>query len=124
MTERNKQPREGKNDDNDDDYLYDDDASSPVLTNAWFGPEGTVSPLHHDRYHNLFAQVVGEKFIRLYSPLETAHLYPHQGRMLENSSQVDVEAPDLERFPLFQQATQWQECVIKAGEMLYIPPKV
>uniref|UniRef100_A0A0E0QL06 JmjC domain-containing protein n=1 Tax=Oryza rufipogon TaxID=4529 RepID=A0A0E0QL06_ORYRU len=24
--------------------------------NAWFGPEGTVTPLHHDLYHNLFAQ--------------------------------------------------------------------
>lgn len=36
------------------------DAES-VATNAWFGPAGTVSPLHNDPFHNLLAQVVGTK---------------------------------------------------------------
>jgi lysine-specific demethylase 8 len=31
-----------------------------VVTQIWFGPIGTYSPLHHDPYHNLLAQVVGK----------------------------------------------------------------
>ena len=39
----------------------DDGGAESVVTNAWFGPGGTVSPLHNDPFHNLLAQVVGSK---------------------------------------------------------------
>lgn len=41
--------------------LLDDENDASVATNAWFGPAGTVSPLHNDPFHNLLAQVVGSK---------------------------------------------------------------
>ncbi|KAI8381121.1 uncharacterized protein BYT42DRAFT_612932 [Radiomyces spectabilis] len=92
-----------------------------VIKNAWFGPKGTVSPLHQDPYHNVLAQVVGRKYLRLYAPDQTSMLYPHEG-MMSNTSQVDVEHPDLDSFPDFGKA-KFVECVLEEGELLYIPPK-
>ncbi|KAJ0083637.1 hypothetical protein Patl1_29818 [Pistacia atlantica] len=56
--------------------------------NAWFGPAGTVTPLHHDPHHNILAQVVGKKYIRLYPASLSEELYPYTETMLCNSSQV------------------------------------
>ncbi|XP_068694884.1 lysine-specific demethylase 8-like isoform X1 [Montipora foliosa] len=101
--------------------LGDGDNDDDVKINAWFGPQGTISPMHHDPYHNLLAQVVGEKYLRLYSKTETDKLYPHKSTLLNNTSQVDVEEPDLVRFPEFASAV-YQECILREGQMLYIPP--
>jgi [protein]-arginine 3-hydroxylase / protease len=60
-----------------------------VIINAWFGPQGTISPMHTDPYHNLLAQAVGKKYIRLYAPSETSKVYPfEQNGFLGNTSQV------------------------------------
>ena len=96
-----------------------DDAGADVVVNAWFGPAGTKSPTHHDPYHNLLCQVVGSKRVRLFAPDCAAALYCHEG-MMSNTSQVDVDAPDHHAFPLFAQAPS-SECVLRSGEMLYIP---
>ncbi|KAJ6307305.1 hypothetical protein OIU76_017156 [Salix suchowensis] len=58
--------------------------------NAWFGPSGTVTPLHHDPHHNILAQVVGKKYVRLYASSVSEELYPYNETMLCNSSQVTV----------------------------------
>ncbi|KAG2271191.1 hypothetical protein Bca52824_065746 [Brassica carinata] len=56
--------------------------------NAWFGPAGTVTPLHHDPHHNILAQVVGKKYVRLYPSSLQGELYPYSETMLCNSSQI------------------------------------
>ncbi|EDO44721.1 predicted protein [Nematostella vectensis] len=103
------------------DYCCLGDDDRDVMINAWFGPKGTVSPLHHDPYNNLLAQVVGEKYLRLYSKDQTDKLYPHETTLLHNTSQIDVEAPDLAQFPAFYKAS-YQECILRPGQMLFIPP--
>ena len=64
-----------------------DEDNSNIIINAWFGPAGTVSPCHHDPYNNLLAQVIGCKYIRLFSHSESMFLYPHDG-IMSNTSQV------------------------------------
>jgi hypothetical protein len=51
-----------------------------VQANIWFGPAWTISPLHHDPYHNLLCQVVGKKYVRLYSPHYSSQLCPRSSR--------------------------------------------
>ncbi|KAJ1943528.1 hypothetical protein FBU59_002882 [Linderina macrospora] len=95
--------------------------SDGVLVNAWLGPRGTVSPLHFDKYDNVFAQVVGYKYLRFYAPGETENVYPFPpGSALCNTSQVDVNEPDLQRFALFSQA-RYLECYLGPGDLLYLP---
>jgi hypothetical protein len=96
--------------------------------NAWLGPAGTVTPLHFDSYHNVLTQVAGHKRVRLYDARQTPLLYPKDagGTGVDaqgNVSAVDVEAPDLERYPDFARAV-CTETVLGPGEGLYIPAGV
>lgn len=88
---------------------------------AWLGPKGTVSPMHFDPKHNLLCQVFGYKRIILAAPTDSSKLYPYEGNLLRNTSQIDAENIDLDAFPLAKNAKFYQITLYR-GEMLYIPP--
>ena len=41
-------------------WVEEEGEESSARINCWFGPKGTVSPLHFDPDHNLLSQVVGK----------------------------------------------------------------
>jgi hypothetical protein len=96
------------------------------LLNIWLGPKGTQTPLHTDPYHNILCQVVGYKYIRLYSPAESEKMYPRgvddKGVSMENTSNVDLSNAEEIRshYPDFEQA-EYVECILGPGEALYVP---
>ena len=95
---------------------YLDPESLMQNTFLWFGPAGTVTPLHHDTVHLFHLQVVGRKRWRFISPMQTPLVYNFN----QVFSQVDLETPDLARFPLFAQAAII-EAVVEPGEALFLP---
>ncbi|XP_028991785.1 tRNA wybutosine-synthesizing protein 5 isoform X3 [Betta splendens] len=71
---------------------------------------------HYDVMDNLLAQVTGRKRVVLYSPQDALHLYLAG----DKSEVLDIDAPDLKRFPAFVKATR-HECVLEPGDLLFIP---
>ncbi|KAH8681240.1 hypothetical protein BX600DRAFT_16048 [Xylariales sp. PMI_506] len=124
-----------------DSHIDQPELDEPLL-NAWFGPPGTITPLHNDPYHNLLAQVVGRKYVRLYPPLETNRMlargkehgvemgntssldvgvlegwdHPDQGRELDASEQEKIEQMRLD----FKDVP-FVDCILMPGDTLYIP---
>jgi len=108
---------------NTPDYCYTGEDEREPDINVWIGPGGTVSPAHTDKKHNLLCQVVGTKYVAIFYPEEGDKLYPHPSPMLANTSMVDLDCPDMDKFPLLS-GLQGHHTLLREGEMLYIPPLV
>lgn len=93
-----------------------------VEIKIWFGPRGTVSPLHFDKKENFLCQIIGWKRVILISPEDSPYVYPYDGEMMSNTSQLDLsrETIDREAFPLAEQARQFN-VILGPGQMLFIP---
>jgi hypothetical protein len=105
--------------------LLDDIGTLPPLcdrsqlaarSSFWFGPAGTVTPLHHDTLMLFHTQVVGRKRWRFVSPLEWSRVY----NLRNVFSEVDLERPDPARYPIFEEATVL-EVVVEPGETMFLP---
>jgi Cupin-like domain len=84
--------------------------------NLWFGPEGTVTPLHHDNKNVLLVQVYGKKRVILIPPSYGPFVYNEVGAY----SCVDPEQIDLTRYPRFSKV-RMSTVTIEAGDALFIP---
>ena len=84
--------------------------------NFWFGPSGTVTPLHHDSTNVLLGQIWGEKRVIVY-PWQEIHLLYNE---VAAFSRFDPERPDYTEFPLAEHATR-MEVTLKPGDALFIP---
>jgi hypothetical protein len=90
-----------------------------VSAKAWLGPLGTYTNFHNDPTHNLLAQVVGVKRVRLFPPQAAAALRPAPPP-LQNTATLPRETfsnPALVAafpFPML-------ETVLHPGDMAFIP---
>ncbi|EHA54710.1 JmjC domain-containing protein 5 [Pyricularia oryzae 70-15] len=107
----------------------------PIL-NAWFGPPGTITPLHTDPYHNMLSQVVGRKYVRLYSHLQTPRMAARgveDGVEMSNTSHFDVgvmegwdeangqDEKESQKNAVDFGSIPFLDCILEPGDTLYIP---
>ena len=99
--------------------------SGPTNVYAWIGTGGTRTPLHFDSYDNLFIQIVGVKYVRLYKTSETPKLYVSSKSsygLQGNMSEVDCELEDYIRHP-DAKAAEFSEVLLFPGDCLFIPAR-
>jgi hypothetical protein len=92
-----------------------------VPPRLWLG--GAVkTQIHHDPEHNLACVIAGRRRFVLFPPEQVVNLYIGPIENPPPLSLVDLEAPDLERFPRFASALATAvECELEPGEALFIP---
>jgi Cupin-like domain/SET domain len=110
-----------------DDVSMFDLFSAPLKeTMMWVGTGGTRTPLHFDSYDNLFVQVVGYKYVRLYAPEQTPRLYVLSGddsaafSKQGNMSALDCEREDFEKYTMAADAV-FADVLLGPGDCLFIP---
>ena len=100
--------------------VYCQGASWQVMK-CWLLPPGTVSDLHFDLADNLHTVIFGSKRFTLVDPRERACVYPNSLlASIPNGCQVDIEHPDVERFPRLADVRPLV-AELDPGDTVYIP---
>lgn len=85
----------------------------------WFGPAGTITPLHFDMVNTLMVQVVGRKRIFMAPSCDAVHLLSDTNNTLAYGD-VDPAAPDYDAFPQARNV-KFIEFVLNPKEVFFIP---
>ncbi len=97
----------------------------PNDVNVWVGPSGHVEPLHYDGQDGTLSQFRGTKRVSLFPPHVQEGLYPFEmshGGLTPNFSQVYIDQPDFDKFPLMRSALPERRTLdLAEGETLYMP---
>ncbi len=95
-----------------------------AVPRLWIGNASRVST-HYDQSNNIAAVVAGRRRFALFPPDQTPNLYvgPLDTTIAgQPISMVDLEAPDLDRYPRFAQALDaMQVAELEPGDALFIP---
>jgi ribosomal protein L16 Arg81 hydroxylase len=93
-----------------------DGASAHGNTFLWFGPAGTVTPLHHDVMNVLFVQLYGRKRFTLIAPAFTPRVYNEVGV----HASADPEQPNYHTHPEFR-GVPTANVILEPGDTLFLP---
>lgn len=102
--------------------------TSEGASNIWIGTRETRTTLHRDPYNNVFVQVSGFKYVRIYLDDQTEKLYS-EAVMTTGKNQVnaftrslvkDVENPNVKKFPKFAEAIYF-DTILNPGDAMFIP---
>jgi len=96
----------------------------PTAPRAWIGNRIRVAP-HYDLMENIGIVVAGRRRFTVFPPEQLANLYPGPIELTPAGtpvSMVDLERPDLDRFPGFAEAmTAAQGAELAPGDAIYLP---
>jgi len=82
----------------------------------WFGPKGTITPLHHDLTNNMLVQIYGRKKITLIPSFQTPNMYNDKGVY----SAAQYPDYDESQYPLLKNVSA-MEVILNPGDAIFIP---
>jgi len=95
-----------------------------IAPRAWIGNRIRVAP-HYDLMENIGVVVAGRRRFTVFPPNQLPNLYPGPFELTPAGtpiSLVDLEAPDLERFPRFAEAAaRARAATLEPGDAIYLP---
>lgn len=95
-----------------------------VQPRAWIGNRIRVAT-HYDLMENVGVVVAGQRRFTLFPPEQLPNLYPGPFEVTPAGtpvSMVDLESPDLDRYPRFTDAAATaQQATMEPGDAIYIP---